>query len=57
MPKVVKPPAAPLSSGKIDCSVVLEIAEELRKQGHMFKVTLAELDKRMARHLKRDKAA
>jgi len=36
---------------------VLEIAEDLRKQGHMFKVTIAELDKRMARHLKRDKAA
>lgn len=51
------PPAPPLSSGKIDCSVVLAIAEDLRKQGHMFKVTIVEFDKRMARHLKRDKAA
>lgn len=49
----IKWPLVPTATGKIDCAAVLEIAEQLRKEQFMYRVSIVELDKRMARHLKR----
>lgn len=49
----IKWPLVPTATGKIDCAAVLEIAEQLRKEQFLYRVSIIELDKRMARHLKR----